>query len=151
MIIPGTSSIIPRQFALPISALVRLYLKANPLSVSPVRTVYGNQPGGGGQVVSEGVSAGVRLGIWLAVRLGRSGVEVWVISNGVAVLIKGIDEGFIAGRVGNKVWVGNKVEVGTGWFPSDTVRKRAPSINTKETRAVTIPQMTWRVFCILAL
>ena len=78
-------------------------------------------------------------------------MEVWVISRGVAVLTKGIDEGFIAGRVGNKVGVGNKVEVGTGWFPSDTVRKRDPNINTKETRAVTIPQMTWRVFCILAL
>jgi hypothetical protein len=102
-------------------------------------------------VVSVGVRVGVRLGVWLGVWLGRSGVELWVISSGVEVLIKGIDDGFIAGRVGNKVGVGKKVEVGTGCFPSDRVSKRAPSINTKETRAVTIPQMTWRVFCISAL
>ena len=106
-------------------------------------------------MVSEGVRVGVRLGfrvgVRLGVRLGRSGVEVWVISSGVAVLIRGVDAGFIARTVGNKVGVGEKVEVGTCWFPSATVSKRAPSINTDETRAVTIPQMTWRVFCILAL
>jgi hypothetical protein len=107
-------------------------------------------------VVREGVREAGRVGVKLrmvgvGVRLGMVGVEVGVISRGVAVLIKGVADCLMLGTAGNKVGVGGKVEVGRGWFPSATVSKSAPSINPNETRAVTIPQMTWRVFCILAL